>query len=113
MRVHVCAHTRGVHVRAGVEVDLVVVRLARALLGRHVEWCALDRREHGGAVRHGAGEAEVAEHDTRAGAKQHVLRLHVAVDDATGMEDIQGFSQGLKVRNDLLGRQSLALDIQR
>ena len=44
-------------------------------------------------LRHGASEAKVAEHDTRAGAEEHVLRLHVTVDDTVRVQVVEGLHE--------------------
>lgn len=77
----------------GPEVHRQVVRLLLHELGCHVQGRSLDAGQDDRVGGHRPREAEVAELDPAVGADQNVLRLHVAVNDAVGVEVVQGLDQ--------------------
>ena len=87
----------------------VVVGLLLHQLGSHVERRALDGGHNQRAAGHGARKAEVAQLHAAVRADEHVLRLHVAVDDAIAVQVVQRADQLLGYAAHLLLRQSLVV----
>lgn len=87
----------------------VVVGLLLHKLGGHVEWRALDGGNNERAARHGARKAEVAQLDAAVRADEHVLRLHVAMDDAVAVQVVQRSHQLLCYASHLLLWKSLVI----
>ena len=78
------------------QIGSVVVGLLLDYLGRHVERRALQRCQNFGLVAHVPREAEIAQLDDAVGGHQYVLRLHVAVGDAVGVDVVQRPDQLLR-----------------
>ena len=87
----------------------VVVGLLLHELGSHVERRALDGGHNQRAAGHGARKAEVAQLHAAVRADEHILRLHVAVDDAIAVQVVQRADQLLGYAAHLLLRQSLVV----
>ena len=68
----------------------MVVGLLLDKLWSHVQGGPLDGCEDHGVAGHGPGKPKVAELDDAIGPDQDVLRLHVPVDDAVGVQIVQG-----------------------
>lgn len=53
----------------------------------------LNGSEYDGIGRHGTSKTEITQLDASIGSDQHILRFHVAVYDAVGVEIVKGFDQ--------------------
>lgn len=67
----------------------MVVGLLLYKLRCHIKRRALDGCHHECAAGHGPRKAKVAQLHTAIGANEHILRLHVAVDDAVAVQVVQ------------------------
>ena len=78
-----------------------VGRLAPGLLGRHV--AGRPAGHHRLAHRHRHGQAEVGDPHAAVASHQHVVRLEVAVDDASGVRRLQTVGRRQEDLEDLVG----------
>ena len=67
----------------------VIVRLFLHQLWCHVQRSSFDGGQHHCVAGHGTSKAEIAQLDNSICSNQNILRLHVAMDDAVGVEVMQ------------------------
>ena len=89
-----CAHSQLIQDDTqGPQIHRVRVRLLLHQLGSHVQGRPLDAGQHQRGAAHGPGKPKVAKLHRAVAPHQYVLRLHVPVDDAVGVEVVEGGDQ--------------------